>query len=207
MVDAVNALGQLGQFQEPLKQAALADRLVVTKTDLVTEKQLEGLMSRLRALNARAPVRIATNGEIELAYLVDVGLRRTRADVEEVERWLGATDEHGHVHDESVQSFVLRFERPMAWGAFTQCLEVLTALRGPDLLRVKGLVNVDGKNGPMVVQGVQHLFHPPIELAAWPGEDHTTRLVFITRGIPRQTVADLFAAIGAVGSRATQAND
>jgi G3E family GTPase len=75
-------------------------------------------------------------------------------------------------------------------------------MRGPDLLRVKGLVNVADKAGPMVVQGVQHLFHPPLELAAWPGDDRSTRLVFITRDIPRQTIADLFAAIGAVGSRA-----
>jgi G3E family GTPase len=205
VVDAVNAIGQLVQFQEPLKQAALADRLVVTKTDLVSGKQLEALTSRLRELNARAPVRIAVNGEIELAYLVDVGLRRTRADLEEVERWLGATDGHeeGHVHDEAVQSFVLRFERPMPWESFAQCLDVLTALRGPDLLRVKGLVNVVGKAGPMIVQGVQHLFHPPLELAAWPSEDHSTRLVFITRDIPRQTIVDLFAAIGAVGSRSS----
>jgi G3E family GTPase len=158
----------------------------------------------LRELNTRAPIRHALNGEVELAYLVDVGLRRTRADLEEVERWLGADEEHGHGeghrHDETVQSFVLRFEKPMPWAAFTQCLEVLTALRGPDLLRVKGLVNVEGKNGPMVVQGVQHLFHPPLELAAWPSADRTTRLVFITRGIPRQVVADLFAAIGAIGA-------
>ncbi len=203
VVDAVNAPGQLDQFEEPVKQTALADRLVVTKTDLVTELQLDALNSRLRALNARAPVRLAVNGEIELAYLIDVGLRRTRADLEEVERWLGDTDEHGHghVHDSAVQSFVLRFEQAMPWESFTQCLDVLTALRGPDLLRVKGLVNVKGKTGPMVVQGVQHLFHPPLELAAWPNDDHGTRLVFITRDIPRQTVADLFAAIGAVGSR------
>ena len=204
VVDAVNAPGQLDQFEEPVKQAALADRLVVTKTDLITEQQLEALNTRLRALNARAPVRLAVDGEIELAYLIDVGLRRTRADLEEVERWLGDTDEHGHghVHDSAVQSFVLRFEQPMTWESFTQCLDVLTALRGPDLLRVKGLVNVKGKTGPMVVQGVQHLFHPPLELAAWPNDDHGTRLVFITRDIPRQTVADLFTAIGAVGSRA-----
>jgi G3E family GTPase len=84
-------------------------------------------------------------------------------------------------------------------------MEVLTALRGPDLLRVKGLVNVEGKSGPMVVQGVQHLFHPPLELAAWPSADRTTRLVFITHGIPRQVVADLFSAIGAVTPRAAGA--
>ncbi|MGH8661609.1 MAG: CobW family GTP-binding protein [Burkholderiales bacterium] len=203
LVDAVNAPGQLVQFSEPVKQVALADRLVVTKSDLVAGQPLAALTERLREINPRAPLRVATNGEIELAFLVDVGLRRTRADLEEVERWLGEGEEgeHGHRHDQTVQSFVLRFEQPMTWAAFTQCMEVLTALRGPDLLRVKGLVNVEGKSGPMVVQGVQHLFHPPLELAAWPGSDHSTRLVFITRGIPRQTVADLFAAIGAVTAR------
>ena len=203
LVDAVNAPGQLAQFSEPVKQVALADRLVVTKTDLVAEQPLAALTERLHEINPRAPLRIATNGEIELAFLVDVGLRRTHADLEEVERWLGADEDHDgghkHRHDETVQSFVLRFDKPMVWAAFTQCMEVLTALRGPDLLRVKGLVNVEGKSGPMVVQGVQHLFHPPLELAVWPGADRSTRLVFITRGIPRQIIADLFAAIGAIG--------
>jgi G3E family GTPase len=205
LVDAVNAPGQLKEFSEPVKQVALADRLVLTKTDLVQEQPLAALTERLHEINPRAPLRRATNGEIELGFLVDVGLRRTHADLEEVERWLGADEDpeggHAHRHDETVQTFVLRFDQPMAWAAFTQSMEVLTALRGPDLLRVKGLVNVEGKAGPMVVQGVQHLFHPPLELAAWPSADRTTRLVFITRGIPRQVVADLFAAIGAIGSR------
>ncbi|MBI3045878.1 MAG: GTP-binding protein [Betaproteobacteria bacterium] len=205
LVDAVNAPGQLKQFSEPVKQVALADRLVVTKSDLVGEKQMGALTGRLHDINPHAPVRLALNGDIELSFLVGVGLARVNARLEEVERWLGAEEDsdHGHRHDETVQTFVLRFERPMPWAAFTQCLEVLTALRGPDLLRVKGLVNVEGKAGPMVVQGVQHLFHPPLELAAWPGEDRCTRLVFITRGIPRHTVSDLFAAIGAVGASAS----
>jgi G3E family GTPase len=206
LVDAVNAPGQLKEFSEPVKQVALADRLIITKADLVGQKQLSDLQQRLREINPKSPLKVALNGEIELSFLVDVGLRRTQARLEEIERWLGAEDEHehghSHRHDETVQSFVLRFEKPFAWPAFTQCLEVLTALRGPDLLRVKGLVNVEGKAGPMVVQGVQHLFHPPLELAAWPSADRGSRLVFITRGIPRQVVSDLFAAIGAVGSNA-----
>jgi G3E family GTPase len=200
LVDAVNAPRELKEFSEPVKQVALADRLVVTKSDLVGERELRALTERLREINPNAPARVALNGDVELAFLVDVGLRRTQARLEEVERWLGAGDEHGHRHDETVQSFALRFEHPMTWAAFTQCMEVLTALRGPDLLRVKGLVNVEGRAGPMVVQGVQHLFHPPLELAAWPSTDRSTRLVFITRGIPRQTVADLFTAIGAIGA-------
>jgi G3E family GTPase len=210
LVDAVNSPGQLVQFSEPVKQVALADRLIITKSDLVGEKQVAELTARLKEINPKAPVKVALHGEIDLAFLIDVGLRRSNARLEEVERWLGVEDahdhEHGHSHrhDEAVQSFVLRFEKPMPWATFTQCMEVLTALRGPDLLRVKGLVNVEGKHGPMVVQGVQHLFHPSIELAAWPGQDRTTRLVFITRGIPRQTIADLFSAIGAVtGLRAS----
>jgi G3E family GTPase len=203
VVDAVNAPGQLVQFTEPVKQVALADRLVISKSDLVGEKQVAELTARLKELNPKAPIKVAVNGEVELAFLVGVGLSRTKARLEDVERWLGGDDDHhgdghAHRHDETVQSFVLRFEKPMPWETFTQCMEVLTALRGPDLLRVKGLVNVEGKNGPMVVQGVQHLFHPPLELAAWPGPDHGTRLVFITRAIPRQVVADLFTAIGAI---------
>lgn len=203
LVDAVNAPGQLKEFTEPVKQVALADRLVITKSDLVAEQQVADLKARLAELNPKAPVKVALNGDIDLAFLVDVGLRRTKARLEDIERWLGEDgDDHGHSHrhDSAVQSFVLRFDKPMPWETFTQCMEVLTALRGPDLLRVKGLVNVAGKAGPMVVQGVQHLFHPPLELAAWPGPDHGTRLVFITRAIPRQTVADLFAAIGAIGA-------
>jgi len=205
LVDAVNSGSQLETFPEAVKQVALADRLVVTKSDLAPAAQVEGLERRLHDINPRAPLRRALNGEVELAFLVDVGLSRTQSRLEDVERWLGADDghhheEHAHRHDEAITSFVLRFEQPLSWPAFTQCMEVLTALRGPDLLRVKGLVNVEGKKGPMVVQGVQHLFHPPIELAAWPGPDRGTRLVFITRGIPRQTVADLFAAIGAINA-------
>jgi G3E family GTPase len=208
LVDAVNAPGQLKEFSEPVKQVALADRLVVTKSDLTEQKQVTALTERLHELNPKAPVKAALNGEIDLAFLVDVGLRRTQARLEEIERWLGeGDDEHGHAHrhDETVQTFVLRFDKPFPWPAFTQCMEVLTALRGPDLLRVKGLVNIEGKAGPMVVQGVQHLFHPPLELAAWPSPDRGSRLVFITRGIPRQVVADLFAAIGAIGAGAPPA--
>jgi G3E family GTPase len=204
LVDAVNGPGQLVQFSEPVKQAALADRLVVTKSDLVTQQQLEALITRLQEINPHAPLRVALNGEIDLAFLVDVGLRRTQAKLDEVERWLGATgdepSEDHHRHDKLVKSFVLHFDRPMSWTAFTQCMDVLTGLRGPDLLRVKGLVNVEGRAGPMVVQGVQHLFHPPLQLAAWPGADRSTRLVFITRGITRELVENLFAAIGAVAN-------
>ena len=207
LVDAVNGFGQLDTMQEALKQAALADRIVVTKSDLADEAVVATLESRLRELNPQAPMKRAVNGEIDLAFLINVGLTNARSRLEDVERWMGAEqhDEHGHVHrhDSAVKSFSLRYDKPFTWAAFSQCLEVLTALRGPDLLRVKGLVNVDGRHGPLVVQGVQHLFHPPIELVDWPSDDHATRIVFITRGIERATVESLFAAITSIAAAAS----
>jgi G3E family GTPase len=215
LVDAVNGLEQIATMPEPVKQAALADRLVITKSDLVDAAKLHELEAKLRELNPPAPIKRALNGEIELAFLVDVGLRNVKGKLEDIARWLGADEhddghgdhheaKHGHRHDTAITSFYLRFERPFPWTVFTQCMDVLTALRGPDLLRVKGLVNVESRAGPMVVQGVQHLFHPPVELAAWPSEDRGSRIVFITRGIARDDVANLFVAIGAMqgqGSR------
>ncbi len=203
LVDAVNGLQQIATTSEPVKQAALADRLVVTKSDLAQEPQIAALEQRLRELNPRAPIRRALDGEIELAFLIDVGLANTRARLAEVERWMGEDDHgegggHAHRHDERVTSFSLRYDQPFSWAGFSQCLEVLTTLRGPDLLRVKGLVNVAGHAGPLVIQGVQHLFHPPVELQSWPSEDRSTRIVFITRGIERAMVENLFAAVGAI---------
>jgi G3E family GTPase len=206
LVDAVNGVGQLDTMQEAVKQAALADRLVITKSDLSNEAAIAGLEARLRELNPQAPMKRAINGEIELAFLIDVGLTNAKSRLEDVERWMGAEvhDEHGHVHrhDSSVRSFCLRYDQPFTWSTFSQCLEVLTALRGPDLLRVKGLVNVAERKGPLVVQGVQHLFHPPIELAGWPSDDHDTRIVFITRGIERPVVESLFKAISSIAAPA-----
>jgi G3E family GTPase len=204
LVDAVNGLQQIETMSEPVKQAALADRLVITKSDLTEESALARLEDRLRALNPQAPMKRAVNGEVELAFLVGVGLANTRSRLEDVERWMGAEahggdDTHAHRHDTAVKSFSLRYERPFSWAAFSQCMEVLTTLRGPDLLRVKGLVNVAGHRGPLVVQGVQHLFHPPVELTDWPSADRDTRLVFITRGIERSLVDNLFGAIGSIG--------
>jgi G3E family GTPase len=185
-----------------VKQAALADRIVITKTDLVDEAQVQALIARVRGLNPAVPMKRALNGEIDVPFLIGVGLETARSRMEEVERWMGAEprDEHGHVHrhESGIRTFSLRYEKPFTWATFTQCMEVLTAMRGPDLLRVKGLVNVEGQHGPLVVQSVQHVFHPPIELAEWPSSDRSTRLVFITRGIERAAVASLFDAVRAV---------
>jgi G3E family GTPase len=111
------------------------------------------------------------------------------------ERYLGARTAR---HDPRIGTLSLRFDDPFTWDAFSAALQLLTNLRGPDMLRVKGIVNVEGK--PVVVQGVQHIFHPPVTLDRWPTGDHGTRLVFITRGISGETIQGLFRAVRSVSS-------
>ena len=89
----------------------------------------------------------------------------------------------------------MRFETPFTWAAFSAALELLATLRGPDMLRVKGIVNVEG--APVVVQGVQHIFHDPVKLDRWPSADTDTRMVFITRGIEAATIRNLLSAVAA----------
>ena len=101
-------------------------------------------------------------------------------------------------HSDGIVSFVMREDATLSWQTFARAMETLIALRGADLLRVKGFLNVEGCRGPVVVQFVQHLAHPPVELASWPDLDHTSRLVFITRNIAETQVRDLFAAVKAL---------
>jgi G3E family GTPase len=206
LVDAVNGPAQLDTQPEAVKQAAVADRLLLTKTDLAAPAAVAALKERLRALNPHALFVEVTNGEVDPAVLTDVGLRNSRPDAVRVQRWLGEVgDGSGYLgqrlapgvkHDPAIRSFVLWFDQPFAWETFTAALDLVSRLRGPDLLRMKGLVNVEGERGPVVVQGVQHIFHPSVTLDAWPSDDRRSRLVFITRNITRETVEQLFAAVG-----------
>ena len=101
-------------------------------------------------------------------------------------------------HGDGIASFVLEQEAPLEWPAFSRAMETLIALRGPDLLRVKGILNIKECRGPVVVQYVQHLAHPPVELQTWPDANRTSRVVFITRNIAERDVRDLFAAVTAL---------
>jgi G3E family GTPase len=201
-VDACLATGQFEAHIEAVKQVALADRLIITKSDQATAETLCKLKLKLTELAPLAQISTAEHGVIEPQFVLEIGLKDARAGAERIERWLGVSErtpdlEH-HSHDAAIDTFTLHFERPFSPRAFEQCIEVLTALRGPDLLRVKGLINIAGEAGPTVIQGVQHLFHPPVALASWPGSDRSSRLVFITRGIPRKAIEGLFTAVTAV---------
>jgi len=210
-VDAYHALDQFAKYPEARKQVAVADRLIITKSDLVNADMLAAVKNALAEAAPLAPVGIGVHGVVEPPFVTDIGLQDARADAVRIERWLGTAqlDDRAphHTHDSAISTFVLRFEQPFSARAFEQCIEVLTSLRGADLLRVKGLVNIEGEAGPMVVQGVQHLFHPPVALSSWPGTDRVSRLVFITRGISREVVLGLFNSVTAVAVTRSPSED
>ncbi len=194
VVDAPGGAGNLDQAIEARHQVALADRIVVTKTDRTDTATVAVLETRLRELTA-APLAAAQHGVIAPEFLLDEGLDlAARAH----------GHEHHHAHSEGIDSFALNFEHPLPWPVIEQAMAVLTALRGPDLLRVKGIVAVEGCRGPVVVHAVQHVAHRPVELEAWPDDDRRSRLVFITRNLPRAEVEALFAAVAGIGA---QGND
>jgi G3E family GTPase len=196
-VDAVNGHDTLDRAFESVKQAAVADRILLTKTDLMNAEAVGRLTEHLRSLNPAAPIVPVVNGAVDPAGLFDIGLYNPATKSLDVRRWLNEAayeDHHHHLgsdlsrHDDRINSFVFSLDHPIAETALTKWLEMPVAFQGPDLLRVKGIVNVIGRVGPLVIQGVQHIFHPPIELPAWPSDDRRTRIVFITRGLDEQTI-------------------
>src|SRR5476651_544998 len=156
VVDAEAGGDTLAWSSEARKQVILADRLVVTKTDIAGEGAGAALAATLRALNRGAEILEAVNGELDPSQLTEPAADQRNAFVAEA------------AHSDGIGSFVLTLDQPMPWPAFAQAMDSLMALRGPDLLRVKGFLDVEGCQGPVVVQFVQHLAHPPVELTAWP---------------------------------------
>jgi len=204
-VDAVNGLATLARQPESLKQVAVADRLVLTKTDLVAG-ETAGLVARLAAINPSARVLTAAFGAIEPERLFDMGLDAAPGERPDVQAWLGL-DEHahpgsavhdGHRHDAGISCFAILREQPIRAITLTLLLEILAEHCGGDLLRLKGIVNIaESPDRPAVIHGVQHVFHPPAWLERWPSDDRRSRLVFITRDIPQVWVEALLEALEA----------
>ncbi|WP_244423380.1 GTP-binding protein [Bradyrhizobium sp. ORS 375] len=231
-VDAVNAAQQLDRQYEAVKQVALADRLLITKCDLVNNVAV--LEQRLRRLNPGARIERVTHGEIDPSDLFGAALIDPDKKRMDVARWLneqaftdgeaahahrvhshdhhhahhghidqGQVDQgqvdpgqvdHDHAHESSVTSFMLAFDEPLDWMTVSNWLAYLRQARGEDLLRVKGILNLQGEPTPVVVHGVHHVFHPPVALPVWPDADRRSRIVFITRGITRHDVLALWEA-------------
>ena len=197
--DAVNAPSQLDRFDEAVKQIALADRLVVTKTDLVPAAATDAVIARLRSLNVTAPIIRLPDDAITPDRLFDASLFDPRGRPPDIARWLGAHESDHPRHDSAIRSFCLTRDAPVPWPAFKAWLESVVSLRGADLLRLKGIVNVAGDDRPVVVHGVQHVFHPPTRLPRWPDQDRRTRLVFITRNLEQAPLAAALEAF--IGDR------
>jgi G3E family GTPase len=197
-VDAVNGAATLDREEISAKQAAVADRLLLTKTDLASPPP--ALLHRLKALNATAPVVIAQHGEIDACDLLGGPLSDPRTRLLDVRAWLGAepgAPEHHHGHN-GISTYALVRREPLRAVTLTLFLETLAEHCGGDLLRLKGIVNVfESPERPAVIHGVQHVFHPPTWLPGWPSADRQTRMVFITRGIPRGWVEALLTALDA----------
>lgn len=178
-VDGVTGLADLERHPETVKQAAVADRLVITKRDLAAPATLDALHGALQRLNPTA-TRIETVGGIADAH----ALLDTDTDAAGARRWLAVpAAPHDHMHERGISACCLVLERPIDWAAFGIWLTMLLNRHGADVLRVKGVLTIQGADSPVVVQAVQHLVYPPTHLATWPFEDRHSRLVLITRGL------------------------
>ncbi|MBB5393863.1 MULTISPECIES: GTP-binding protein [unclassified Herbaspirillum] len=226
-VDAVNGMATLDNHVEAVQQAAVADRLLLTKSDLADAAQLAQLRERLRALNPGARQLLPQHGKISPSELLDAGLFKPGEKMPDVARWLneeafaGKTahdhhhHDHGHAHghdhhdhghdhhdhahdvnrhDDHIRAFCFTFDEPIDPALFDEWLSLLVGFKGPNILRIKGILNLKGDDKPTVIHGVQHIFHPTATLPEWPSGDRRSRIVFITRDIERATIERSFDA-------------
>src|SRR6185369_8467199 len=178
VVDAVNGETTLDTHVEAVKQAAVADRIVLTKTDLADAAQRERIVARLRALNPAAPILVGADGCATPKSLFGSGLYDPDKKIPDVRKWLAAeayADNHHHDHhdvtrhDDHIGSFVLTADEPIPAGTLEMFLELLRATHGGNLLRFKGIVKLaEMPETPVVVHGVQHVLHPTARLDRWP---------------------------------------
>jgi G3E family GTPase len=197
LVDAVNGWATLQKFRESWRQVALADRLAIAKSDLLDKAdraaRLGDLTKRLRAINPGAPIVDIAAGEFNAHDLITLD-RFDNANSPEAGSG-GQIAESGR-HAASVNAYSFRLDRPVSAQDFSRFLALLRAALGPRLLRVKGMVALaEHPSQPLIIHGVQHVFHPPRRLKHWPDEDRSTRIVIVGDGVDRAVVDSLWAAL------------
>ncbi|TAL02702.1 MAG: GTP-binding protein [Rhodospirillaceae bacterium] len=216
VVDGVNGDGTLDDHEEAVKQAAVADRILLTKTDLPEAAAYStALSARLKQLNPGATLLPVAHGRIDARQILNVGPFDPAAKGAQVEDWLraeayGHGDHAGHEHhdhdhahhpdvnrhDAHIRAFCFVRETPVKIESLQFLLQLLATMRGPDLLRVKAIVNVEGNpDTPAVMHGVQHVLHPVTWLKAWPSDDRRTRVVFIVRDITEDQITGLMESL------------
>lgn len=197
-VDALNAELHLRDSEESVKQAAIADRLVLTKSDLADDRALDKVKASLSRLNRSAPIIVVQDDDFDPDDLMASDVYDPEAKLNEVQRWLLPHDHghDGHGHHGDIETFSLIVDDPIDWTAFGIWLTMLLHRHGEKVLRVKGILNVEGQATPVVVHGVQHVVHPPAHLEAWPDEDRRSRIVFILRGLDPALLKRSLSAFG-----------
>ena len=207
VVDAVNAIETLDRYPEAIKQVAVADRILLTKIDLLDASQ-EQLNRRLKSLAPHAPVSPITQGVAAADWFLNVGIYSLDGKTPDVEAWLMGELErsdmkhsgHEHEHDASrhgrIEAICLTWNEPVDAALLESCLTMLMEFRGADLLRLKAIINVEGIDRPMVLHGVQHVFHPPEILTSWPSDDRRTKIVIISRDLDQGDIRACFSAVG-----------
>jgi G3E family GTPase len=227
-VDMAAGMHTLDRHREAVKQAVMADVLLLTKSDLVTDEQGDMLLRRLDDLNPAAPRRRVRDGEIEASNILDLGLFTATGKTADVARWLKEEAYAGTAfvpvalpqarvrqsllakpqtthpgmarprdvnrHDDHIRAFCFAIDDPIPAETLAAWLDILMSFVGSDILRVKGILNVEGHTLPVVIHGVQHVFHPPVTLPAWPSEDRRSRLVFITHDVGKDVIENTFHA-------------
>lgn len=226
VVDAVNGMATLDAHPEAVKQVAVADRIVLTKVDLLSgragEDMLFAIIARLRKLNPAARLLTTHRNEATAERLFTMGLFDSSKKTPDVRSWLAAEayvtgekrnrrrhghDHHDHDHhhhdhhhdvsrhDAHIRSFSFSEDRAISAQGLELFLELLKSYHGANMLRMKGIVKLaDDPKRPVVLHGVQHVFHPPVRLPAWPDGDERTRLVFIVKDIEKPMIEGLFRA-------------
>jgi G3E family GTPase len=182
-VDAVNGARQLDTQPESVKQAAMADRLVLTKTDLTDRDTAERLIERLRSINPEAPLWCSSEDVVDAKALLEAGFDQVRIPPLPDRTDPSEGDQQPHHHLDDISTLTLSFAEPIDWTRFGIWLTMLLHRHGNELLRIKGILNVPDTDTPVAIHAVQHLVHPPRHLGVWPDAERRSRLVFITRGI------------------------
>ena len=205
LVDAVNGENTLNLQEEAVKQVAMAERIIITKTDLVDRNTKVSLIKRLSLMNPSIKIISSNFGEVSIPELLGFGAYDPYSKSKDVTAWLAAEEfenDHHHQHqidvnrhDDRIQAFAITTDEPVNPMAFAFFRDLLTANMGSDLLRLKGIINIVGKDFPAVIHGVQHIFHPVQWLDSWPDKDRRTRLVFITRNIKKDEIEKFFNAL------------
>jgi len=187
VADAATGARTLDTQEEAVHQIARADLIVITKADLVTEGAHADYERRVTSLNSTAPRLYADHGRLPANALFDLTALREDVDDDAIAQWLGKNAPHQHQGQHAqIRSASIEIPGPIPASVFDFWLDMLLAIKGPDLLRVKGIVHIEGMDWPFVFHGVQHIFDAPVPLRSWSGEDVTSRVVVIARNMSQE---------------------